>query len=95
MRGLPSILSRFRNTFNKFTNTRGRMLDSIWERSCSLVECLTGDRASVDWSLTCITVLWSSARHINPSLVLVQPWKILSYITEKLLMGGKESNQTS
>ena len=29
MRGLPSILSLFRNEFNKFNNTRAQMLDSI------------------------------------------------------------------
>ena len=29
MRGLPSILSIFRNEFNKFNSTRTRMLDSI------------------------------------------------------------------
>ena len=29
MRGLPSILSLFRNEFNKFNNTRVRMLGSI------------------------------------------------------------------
>ena len=29
MRGLPSVLSLFRNEFNKFNNTRARMLDSI------------------------------------------------------------------
>ena len=29
MRGLPSILSLFRNEFDKFNNTRARMLDSI------------------------------------------------------------------
>ena len=29
MRGLPSILSLFCNEFNKFNNTRARMLDSI------------------------------------------------------------------
>ena len=28
MRGLPSILSLFRNEFDKFNNTRARMLDS-------------------------------------------------------------------
>ena len=28
-RGLSSILSLFRNEFNKFNNTRARMLDSI------------------------------------------------------------------
>ena len=30
MRGLPSILSLFRNEFNKFNNTRAQMLDSIY-----------------------------------------------------------------
>ena len=30
MRGLPSILSLFRNEFNKFTHTRARMFDSIY-----------------------------------------------------------------
>ena len=30
MRGLPSILSLIRNEFNKFNNTRARMLDSIY-----------------------------------------------------------------
>ena len=29
MRGLPSISSRFRNSFNKFNKTRARMLDFI------------------------------------------------------------------
>ena len=29
MRGLPSILSLFHNEFNKFNNTRARMLDDI------------------------------------------------------------------
>ena len=30
MRGLPSILSFFRNEFNKFNKTGARMLDSIY-----------------------------------------------------------------
>ena len=30
MRGLPSILSLFSNEFNKFNNTRARLLDSIY-----------------------------------------------------------------
>ena len=35
-RGLPSILSRFRNEFNKFNNTRARMLDSIYHMTNTL-----------------------------------------------------------
>ena len=30
MRGLPSILSFFRNSFNKFNNARARMLDTTY-----------------------------------------------------------------
>ena len=30
MRGLPSILSLFRNKFDKFNNIRARLLDSIY-----------------------------------------------------------------
>ena len=36
MRGLPSILSLFRNKFNKFKNTRARMLDSIYYMTSTL-----------------------------------------------------------
>ena len=64
------------------------------ERSGSVVECLTGDRGAAGSSLTSVTALCLLARHINPSLVLVQPRKTRPYITERLLMGRKESNQT-
>ena len=37
----------------------------------------------------------SLSKKINPSLVLAQPRKIRPYITEILLMGHKESNQTN
>ena len=36
MRGLPSILSLFRNEFNKFNKTRIRMLDSIYHMTNTL-----------------------------------------------------------
>ena len=36
MRGLPSILSPFRNEFNTFNNTRARMLDSIYHMTNTL-----------------------------------------------------------
>ena len=49
-----------------------------------MVECLTQDRRAVGFE-----------PHIYPSLVLVQPRKIRPYITERLLMGRKESNQTN
>ena len=36
VRGLPSILSLFRNEINKFNNTRARMLDSIYHMTNTL-----------------------------------------------------------
>ena len=36
MRGLPSILSFFRNEFNEFNKTRARMLDSIYHMTNTL-----------------------------------------------------------
>ena len=36
MRGLPSILSLFRNEFDKFNNTRARILDSIYHMTLSV-----------------------------------------------------------
>ena len=36
MQGLPSILSLFRNEFNKFNHTRARMLDSIYHMTNTL-----------------------------------------------------------
>ena len=36
VRGLPSILYLFRNEFNKFNNTRARMLDSIYHMTNTL-----------------------------------------------------------
>ena len=36
MQGLPSILSLFRNEFNKFNTTRARMFDSIYHMTNTL-----------------------------------------------------------
>ena len=38
MRGLPSILSLFRNKFNKFNNTGARMLDSFYHMTLNYFE---------------------------------------------------------
>ena len=63
--------------------------------SGSVVECLTRDRGDACSSLTGVTALCPWANYINPSLVLVQPRKTRSYITERVLMGRKESQQTN
>ena len=65
------------------------------ERSGSVEECLTWDRWALGSSLTGVTTLCPWARHIYPSLVLAQPRKTCPSITERLLMGRKESNQTN
>ena len=47
MRGLPSILSLFRNEFNEFNNTGARMLDSIYHMSFKLLKhCIFGVKTS-------------------------------------------------
>ena len=38
MRGLPSILSLFRNKFNNFNNTGAGMLDSIYHMTLKLLK---------------------------------------------------------
>ena len=43
MRGLPSILSLFRNDFNKINNTRALMLDSINHMTLRLLRNLISD----------------------------------------------------
>ena len=57
------------------------------ERSGSVVECLTRDRRAADASLTGFTALCPWARHINPSLVLVQPRKNRPDVIERVLTG--------
>ena len=62
------------------------------ERSGSVVECLTRDQEAVGSSLTGVTALWSLSK---THLVLVQPRKTRPCLTERLLMGRKESKQTN
>ena len=65
-----------KNGNSTFTNVQDIDLQPhLRERSCSVVECLTRDRRTPGSSITCVTALWRWARHINPSLVLVQPRK--------------------
>ena len=62
---------------------------NTWERSGSVVECLTqGQGVQVRASLASLCCV------LDPSLVLVQPRKTRPHITERMLMGRKESNQT-
>ena len=47
MRGLPSILSLFRNEFKKFNNAGARILDSIYHITLILLKnCISGVKTS-------------------------------------------------
>ena len=70
----------------------------------AVVECLTQDRWAAKFEPHRHHCVVSLSKNINPSLVLVQPRKSLvlvqprkthPYITERLLVGCKESNQTT
>ena len=51
------------------------------------------DRGAVGSSITSDTALWSLSKTIYLSLVLVRPRKTRPCLTERLLMGRKESNK--
>ena len=65
------------------------------ECSGSLVEFLTQDRRGHGFEPHQHYCVVSSSKNINTSLVLVQPRMTRPFITERLLMGLKESNQTN
>ena len=80
MRGLPSILSLFRNEFNKFNYTRARMLDSIYHMTLShfcrknvIILSLCTQRCYVPliykpqvvYRFYCMALLHSQTRHHN------------------------------
>ena len=62
MRGLPSILSLFRNEFNKFNKTRARMLDSIYHMALRLLRNLNSVVKRYTFVIMYATLLWTSLR---------------------------------
>ena len=60
-----------------------------------MVDSLTQDGGAAGSNLTGRHCVVSLSKNINPSLVLVHPRKTRPFITERLLMGHKESNQTN
>ena len=60
MRGLPSILSLFRNEFNKFNTTRARMLDSIYHKTLRLRCNLISAVKRYNFVIMYATLLWTS-----------------------------------
>ena len=59
MRGLSSILSLFRNEFNKFNNTRARMLDSIYHMRNTLKSDFWRKKR-YNFVIMYATLLWTS-----------------------------------
>ena len=59
MRGWPSILSLFRNEFNKFNNTRVRMLDSIYHMTNTLKSYFLRKKR-YNFVIIYATLLWTS-----------------------------------
>ena len=57
MRGLPSILSLFRNEFNKFNNTRARMLDSIFYHMTNTLKSHFWRKKRYNFVILCATLL--------------------------------------
>ena len=55
MRGLSSILSLFHNKFNKFNNTRARMLDSVHHMTLRLlskpISCIKSDYSVIMYAM--------------------------------------------
>ena len=60
MRGLPSILSLFRNEINKFNNTIARMLDSVYHMTLRLFGSLISDVIRYNFVIMYATLLWTS-----------------------------------
>ena len=59
MRGLQSIFFLFRNEFNKFNNTRARMLDSIYHMTNTLKSHFSRKKR-YNFVIMYATLLWTS-----------------------------------
>ena len=74
-----------------FNVTNNKSTTLVGEHSGSVVECLPRDRGFESHQRHCVVSL---SKNINPSLVLVKTMTTRPFMTERLLMGRKESNQT-
>ena len=61
MRGMPSILSLFRNKFNKFYNKRAPILESIYHMTIRLLRNLiSAVKNVIIFVIMYTTLLWTS-----------------------------------
>ena len=77
IRGLPSILSFFRNEFNKFNNTRARMLDSIYHMTFKIN--LKSHFCHKNVIILSLCTQRSYARH-NISRKSINHWRFINFI---------------
>ena len=68
MRGLPNILSLFRNEFNKFKSTRARLLNSIYRMIFKLLKNQIFGVINVKIAIFYTTVLRTSFRYVTKSV---------------------------
>ena len=69
MRGLPRILSRFHNSFNKFNNTGARMLNSFYHMTLKLLLNLIFDVKTQDFAIFCATLNRTSLHYVAKSVI--------------------------
>ena len=55
MQGLPSILSFFRNKFNKLNNTEARILDSVYHMTLKLIKI-----AFLELKRQCVVIFYAT-----------------------------------
>ena len=94
---IGNVLSQF--TYNRLSPTRKIFIITkeqihIQIRNAKLQEKLDSRPKSHGFEPHRRHCVVSLSKNINPSLVLVQPRKTRPFITERLLIGRKESNQT-
>ena len=83
------------NLLNLYVNKIDIITDVPWEHSGSVVECFNRDRGAAKFEPHRHHCIVSLSKNIYPSLVLDQSRKTHPFITERLLMSHKESNQKS
>ena len=81
MRCLPSILSLFRNEFNKFNNRRARVLDDHDDIDITLKSHFCCKNDQIKWHYVHNVIIWASLRFpkICKPLVVYRFYCISSY----------------
>ena len=87
----PVLLRSFRNIYRVLNESRIRLTGGQW-LSSRVLDSRPRGRGFESHRRHCVVSL---SKNINPSLIPVQPRKTRPFITERLLIGRKEPNQTN